>query len=158
MRLTQQQRETVISFITVLVTVFLFVSTFFINMDVKFLSSARLMPLLVTSLMLLLSLIYFVRSVSKSGFVSPKTAFGALKESVKDPTVNSTLKATGIVALYIFVGIRYIGFYISSFLLIAFIALYFVRRIKPLYSILISLALSGLLYLIFRVAFKIYLR
>lgn len=58
-----------------------------------------------------------------------------------------------IVAVYVFVGIPFIGFYLSSFLLICGITLFYVRSIKPVYAVLVSLALTGLLYLIFSVAF-----
>ena len=74
-----------------------------------------------------------------------------MKAWFQDSKIKNELIGILIVAIYIFLGIPFLGFYISSAILIAFIALFYVRRIKPVVSILIALALTAALYLVFSV-------
>lgn len=55
-------------------------------------------------------------------------------------------------------GIPYLGFYVSSALLVLGITLGYVRRIKPYWAVLIAVAVTAILYLIFAVAFGMRLR
>lgn len=151
MRMSKQERESLISGVFLLVSVFFFCSCFWINNKGILMQSARLMPLIVTSIMMLLSLIGLVKNVRAGGFPGPAKIVGSIRAAVTDPGFQRTVLAILIVALYIFLALPFLGFYLSSALLIGFIAVYFVRRIKPYWGIAIALALTGALYLVFRV-------
>ena len=152
MQMTKQEKESMISVAFLLISLFFFWSCFLINNKGSIMQSARLVPLIVTGVMLLLSVISLIKNICIGGFPSPAKVAGAVKASVANKQTQGTLLAILIVAIYIFLGIPYLGFYISSFLLIGFITLYFVRRIKPIWGIVIAVALTAAIYVIFRVA------
>lgn len=157
MRLSKEDRETLVSFGFLVVSVLLFLSVFLIPSRGKALQSARLLPFIVTGIMILISTIYFITSISRA-----RPSLGKLKGSfvatVTSPEWKRILFAIALVAVYVFVAVPYIGYYISSLALILFVFLFYVRRIKPWVSIAVSFLLTGLLYLIFAVAFKLTLR
>lgn len=151
MQMSKQEKESVISAVLLLIALFFFVPCFWINDKGSIMQSARLMPFIVTGLMILLSLISLIKNVRAGGFPSPGKIVGSIRAAALDSGAQRSLLAILIVAIYIFLGIPFLGFYISSFLLVGFITVYFVRRIKPYWGILIALLLTGALYLVFRV-------
>lgn len=152
MQMTKQEKESMVSAAFLLISLFFFGSCFLINNKGSIMQSARLMPLITTGVMLLLSVISLVKNVRAGGFPSPAKIAGSLKASILDPNVQGTFLAIFIVAVYIFLGLPFLGFYLSSLILIGFITLYFVRRIKPIWGIVIAVALTAAIYLVFRVA------
>lgn len=104
--------------------------------------------------MILLASVFLIRSLAQAR-PSPAKLWGSLKAVLASREWRNIFLSIGIVALYVFVGVPYLGFYLSSIVVMLFISLYYVRRIHPAISILSSAALTGLLYLIFSVVFKI---
>ena len=159
MQLTKEERETVSSFFCVLLALTFLRLCFLIPSRGNVLQSARLMPLIITILLLFLSVIYFIRSLIKAR-PSPQKLAASLKNAI---TASKELKgiflSISLVAIYIFAGIPLLGYYISSALLISFIGILFLRkRLHWGICLAVGLALTGLLYLIFSVAFRIPLR
>ena len=157
MRLTNDEKNTLVTFCCLLVSLGIFLSVFLIPTRGRIVQSARLMPHIVSTMMVLLSLILFVKSLFKAR-PGPGTLFRAAIAALKDKDYQRTLTAVGLVAFYCFVAIPYISFYISSIALIMAVSLIYVRRVHPLLSIFASFALTGLFYLIFAVVFKMPLR
>lgn len=151
MRMTKQEKESVISAVLLLMALFFFASCFLINNKGSIMQSARLMPLITTGIMILLSLTSLLKNIRAGGFPTPQKILGSIRAAVLDSGAQRSLLAILIVAIYIFLGIPFLGFYISSFILVGFITVYFVRRLKPYWGILIALLLTGALYLVFRV-------
>ena len=159
MRLSKQDKEVLIYSGLTAITLLLFGMIFKINnRGNSFSESPRLLPLIVVICMMLLCLVGMLRALKSNGRPTFAKISGSFKAACADEKVRSTTLAIVIVALYIFAGIPLLGFYLSSFLLICGITLGYVRRIKPIWAIVISLALTGLLYLIFAVAFNLRLR
>jgi hypothetical protein len=133
-----------------LLSIFFFCSCFLINNKGIVMQSARLMPMMITSVMLLLSLVSLIKNIRAGGFPGPAKIWHSIKAGLQSESLQSTLLAILIVAIYIFFGLAYLGFYLSSMLLIGFISLFYVRRIKPYQGILIAVLLTALLYVVFR--------
>lgn len=158
MRLGKEDKEVLVFSGFLVVTVFLLISIFSINQRGKsIVESPRLLPMIVVGCMFLICGVGLTRSLrAHGGLRLPRSAVAAA--CAADPQVRRILLSMLIVAVYVFVGIPFIGFYLSSFLLICGITLFYVRSIKPVYAVLVSLALTGLLYLIFSVAFNLRLQ
>lgn len=108
--------------------------------------------------MALLSVSGILQSLRQKGRPTPAKILASVKACATDQNVRSTLLAILIAGTYIFLGIPYLGFYISSFLLICGITIGYVRSIRFYWAIPIAVALTGILYLIFAVAFNLRLR
>jgi len=155
MQMNKQEKESVISAVLLLISLFFFVSCFSINNKGTIMQSARLLPVITCCMMILISSASLIKNVRTAGFPAPAKIWGSIKASVQDPKAQQTLFTILVVSIYIFLGIPFLGFYISSFILMAFIVVYCVRRIKPLYGILIALGLTLALYLLFRVGLNV---
>ncbi len=151
MRLKKEERETVVSIGMLIVSIFLFASCFFIRDVGTGLGSPRLMPYIVTGLMILISVVMTIRNVMK-GIPS----FSALSSSLKDIFVNEEwihiFQAIAIVAVYVLAGIPLLGFYPSSFIVMLFCTLCYVKGIGKVKAVIISAVLTVILYLVFSIA------
>ena len=155
MQITKQEKESLISAAFLLISLFFFGSCFLINNKGSIMQSARLMPMITTGIMLLLSLVSLIKNIRAGGFPSPAKIAGSIKASVLDTKAQGTFLAIFIVAVYIFLGIHFLGFYISSVILIGFITLYYVRRIEPVSGIVIAIAATAVLYVVFRIGLNV---
>jgi len=157
MSIKNNEKETLIGLGMLLISVFFFISVFFITDKGDIFISPRLVPFIVTSFMILLSLLYFIKHAVK-GF--PK--FSDFKETIslcfKKTDFKSTFWSIVIVAIYIFIGIPIIGFYVSSVGLISFILIKYSRKPHPAWAVLISIITSGVFYLIFGMILHLSLR
>ena len=159
MRLTQEDKNVLVYSVLMLITLALFALTFSINpRGSSIMESPRLMPFIVEGCMLLLSAAGIVKSVKNSGRLSLGKIKGSFLAAVADKEVRRIALAIGIVAVYVLLGIPYLGFYASSGLLILGITLGYLKSIKPWWAMLIAVGITALLYLIFAVAFGIRLR
>lgn len=159
MRLTKEDKEVIIYSVMMAVTAVLFVLTFQINQrGSSFMESPRLLPFIVEGCMFVLAGLGIVQSVRKKGRPTPARILGSLRAAAADPTVRRTVLAIVIAGAYVLLGIPYLGFYVSSGILVLGITLGYVRTLKPWWAVLVALAVTGVLYLIFAVAFGIRLR
>lgn len=159
MRLTKEDKEVLIYSVLMLVTLALFALTFQIKpRGSTAMESPRLLPFIVEGCMFFLSVAGIVQSVLNNGRPTPAKIKASFLATVADAQTRRTALAIGIVAVYILLGIPYLGFYVSSGLLVLGVTLGYVRRIKPWWAVLIALAVTGVLYLIFAVAFGMRLR
>lgn len=154
MQLTKEEKNTVISFVLVLVSIFAFSSVFLIPTRGRLVQSARLMPYIITITMFLLSFSYFVRCLLKARPGPIKVARAAFA-GLCEPAMKAQLLSIAIIALYVFVLVPYIGYYISSVALIMFISLAYVRRIPAWISIVSSVAVTAFFYVVFYMVFRI---
>ena len=157
MRLTKEDKEVLIYSVLMLVTLILFALIFQINQRGSSIMES-LLPYIVTGCMFLLSMTGIIQSLRNNGRPTLGKIKGSLLAAAADKTVRQTTLAIAIVAVYIVLGIPYLGFYVSSALLVLGITLGYVRRIKPYWAVLIAVAVTAILYLIFAVAFGMRLR
>ena len=153
MRLSKEERETLVSAIVLLISLFFFFSVFWIPHR-EILQSPRLMPHIITSIMVLLSIVYFIRS-ARQGVPNPAKIAGSFKGVLASSQWRNIFVSIAMISLFIFLGIPFLGFYISSFIFMSVVIIYFLRSLHFLLSILISLCLTAALYGIFQVAFML---
>lgn len=159
MRLTKEDKEVLIYSVLMLVTLVLFALTFQINQrGSSIMESPRLLPYIVTGCMFLLSISGIIQSLRNNGRPTFAKIKGSFLAAAADGAARQTMLAIVIVAVYILLGIPYLGFYASSALLVLGITLGYVRRIKPYWAVVIAVAVTAGLYLIFAVAFGMRLR
>ena len=154
MQLTKEEKNTVVGFVFVVFSILVFYSIFLIPTRGKLAQSARLLPYIVTIIMFLLSLSYFIRSAIKAR-PGPVKVARAMIAALREPETKNLLLSIGIIALYIFILVPYVGFYISSLALIMFISLVYVRRIPAWISVLSSVFVTAFLYVVFYYLFRI---
>jgi hypothetical protein len=157
MRLTPEEKKTITGFCCLIVALFLFFSVFLIPTKGRFIQSARVMPTIVSGVMVLLSFLLFIRSLCQAR-PTPSLILSAMRKSLSSPGGQNTVLSIALTAFYVFVGVPHIGFYVSSAALIMFIGIYYVRRIHPAASIAASLGITFILYLTFTVLFQMPLR
>lgn len=159
MRLTKEDKEVLIYSVLMLVTFVLFALTFQIkHRGATAMESPRLLPFIVEGCMFLLSGAGIIKSIQQNGRPTLAKLKGSFMAVVADKQARQTALAIVIVAGYILVGIPYLGFYLSSGILVLGITLGYLRQIKPWWAVLIALAVTGVLYLIFAVSFGLRLR
>lgn len=159
MRLTKEDKDVLVYSVLMIVTIVLFALTLQIKQrGSSIMESPRLLPYITEGCMFLLSAAGIIQSLYKKGRPTPAKIKGSLQAAIADKAVRQTALAIAIVAVYILLGIPYLGFYLSSGLLVLGVTLGYVRRIKLPWAILIALAVTGMLYLIFSVAFGLRLR
>lgn len=154
MKLREEERETVVSFGMLVVSLILFFSVFAIRNRGDVFGSPRLVPFIITGIMILLSLISLIKNAIKA-FPTPKALWSSLKEVAADSSWRKIFITIAIVALYILVGIKFIGYYFSSFIVIFLCTLLLVKGLKWWKALIISIALSVLLYLLFAVLLRL---
>lgn len=156
--LNKEDREVLIYIILLLIDTFLLISIFSINQRGSFIAeSPRLLPFIVVGCLFVLCTIGLIKSILAKGRPTLQKIKGSLMTVTSSKLSRQTALAVLIVMVYIFLGIQFLGFYLSSFLLICGICLLYVRHIKPYFCIIISLGLVGLLYVIFNIAFHLHL-
>ena len=157
MSLKKTEKEALVGLSMLLVSIFIISSIFMIRDRSTMLLSPRLVPLIVAVFMILISLIYFLKN-SVKGLPSAKTWFESVKECMKKSENRSIVWGILTVAVYIFLGLPLIGYYISSAVLVTFILIYFVRKTHLIISILSGIAISIGLYVLFGVVLHLPLR
>lgn len=150
MKLREEERETVVSFGMLAVSLILFFSVFAIRNRGDVFGSPRLVPFIVTGMMILLSLISLIKNARKA-IPTPKSLWSSLKEVTTDSAWRKIFITIAVVAIYILLGIKFIGYYISSFVVILLCTLLLVKNMKWWKALIVSICLTALLYLLFAV-------
>jgi len=153
--LTKDDKELILS--SILVVFGLYITYLSLNIDIKsdFVESAAIFPLIISVSFTLFSSIYFIKSLKSGGKLNIQEIKKSLISVYKEPYNQQVFLAVVLVAVYIFIGVRYLGFYISSFIFMSVIMIKFVRRVKIIISLLSSLLVTVVIYLIFSELFRI---
>lgn len=154
MKLSKESKNVIVYTVFLIVTAILFILTLQINKRGNSIAeSPKLLPLLTEGVMLVLALSGLVQNIRNGGRLSLTEIKDSICESFSKKETKSVLIAIGISGIYV-LAVLFIGFYVSSFVLIAGITMAYVRRIKFYWAILIAIALTIILYLVFAVAFN----
>ncbi len=133
--------------------------SFTMPMRGEFIESPGIFPGLMGLLLILFSVILLVRAMMKGGRVHMVQWGRSVKPFLASPEHRPVILGILLPAVYLFVGIPLIGFYLSSGLFMAVMFYWFVRRWRRWFLFLpIAVALTGVLYLIFTVLFQLQIR
>lgn len=118
--------------------------------------SPGIFPGLMGILLILFAVILIVRSWKKGGRIHATRIFGSTVTIVKSQEHRPVIVGIILPAIYVFVGIPLIGFYISSALFMTIMFYVFVKKWKKwLLFLPIALGITGILYLTFNTLFQL---
>lgn len=121
-----------------------------------FIESPGIFPGLMGILLLLFGAILLFRSMKKGGRFRPTRLFSNVVPIVKSAEHRPVLIGILLPAVYVFVGIPLIGFYISSALFMTVMFYLFVKRWRRWFLFLVaSLGITAVLYLTFNKLFQL---
>ncbi len=121
-----------------------------------FVESPGIFPGLMGVLLILFATILIGRSWKKGGRIRPARMFGSITTIVKSKDHRPVIMGIILPAVYIFVGIPLIGFYLSSALFMTVMFALFVKKWRKwLLFLPIALAITGILYLTFNTLFQL---
>lgn len=122
--------------------------------------SAGMMPMILSIVLVLLSIGLIVRSWKAGGRfrVERDCDENGNKLPLISPEAKKVLINIAATALLVFVGVPYLGFFISSAIFMLAVILVCARNIKWYWSLLIIGATMGIIYVVFVVLFKLPIR
>jgi len=154
--MTKHDRDFLIAWVVLLLAVLVFWDSMTMPMRGDFIESPGIFPALMSAILFLFGLAYVSRSWSRGG----RLRLGAMVRSavpfVRSEQHRPILLGTLFPAVYVFIAIPLIGFYVSSALFMAIMFYSFVRRWRWAGIFLwVSLAVTVTLYLIFNKLFML---
>jgi hypothetical protein len=159
MKLKQEDKDVITGIILFIISLLIYTQIIKIRWGSKvFLTSAVLLPLNLNILFSILSLALIFTGIRRGGRLDFKNVGAAIKAGIRTNEFRIVLTAMLATALFIFVGVPYIGFFISGGIFMFCILFFYVKHLKKVYSILITAAVLAAIYGIFVLLFKIPLR
>lgn len=133
--------------------------SFTLPMRGEFIESPGIFPGLMGLLLILFAVILIVRSVMKGGRIHFIQWGRSIKPFLVSQENRPVILGITLPAVYIFAGIRLIGFYPATILFLTVMFYMFVQSWRRWFLFLpIAVALTGLLYLVFNVLFQLQIR
>ncbi len=121
-----------------------------------FVESPGIFPGLMGILLILFAVILIARSWKKGGRIHPIRIFGSTISIVKSQDHRPVILGIILPAIYVFVCIPLIGFYISSALFMTVMFALFVKKWRKWFLFLpVALGITGILYLTFNTLFQL---
>ena len=121
--------------------------------------SPGIFPGLMGLLLVLFAVILIVRSLVRGGRVRVVQWGRSVIPFLASPEHRPVILGIILPAVYIFAGIQVIGFYPATILFLTIMFYWFVQRWRRwLLFLVIAVALTGLLYLIFNILFQLQIR
>ncbi len=118
--------------------------------------SPGIFPGLMGILLVLFAVILMARSWKKGGRIHATRIFGSTLSIVKSQEHRPVIMGILLPAIYVFVGIPLIGFYLSSALFMTVMFYLFVKKWRKWFLFLpIALGITGILYLTFTRLFQL---
>jgi hypothetical protein len=159
MRLKQEDRDVITGIILFVISLLFYTQIVKIRWGSKvFMTSAIVLPLNLNILFSILSLALIFTSIRKGGRLSFRNIKDAVKTGVRTKEFRVVIIAMIATALLIFIGVPYIGFFVSGGFFMLCILFFYVKYLKKVWSLLITVTVLVAIYGIFVLLFKIPLR
>ena len=121
-----------------------------------FVESPGIFPGLMGILLILFAVILIARSWKKGGRIHPTRIFGSTISIARSQEHRPVIIGIILPAIYVFVAIPLIGFYLSSALFMTIMFYVFVKKWRKWFLFLpIALGITGILYLTFNTLFQL---
>jgi hypothetical protein len=131
-------------------------ASFTMPMRGEFIESPGIFPGLMGILLVLFAAILILKSLNKGGRLHMTRIFGSAVSIVKSQEHRPVIMGILLPAIYIFIGIPLIGFYVSSALFMTLMFYVFVKKWRKWFLFLpIALGITGILYLTFSKLFQL---
>jgi hypothetical protein len=148
-------RDVRVGFLTLVFGFYICWASFTMPMRGEFIESPGIFPGLMGILLILFAVILIARSWKKGGRIHATRIFGSTVSIVKSQEHRPVIVGIILPAIYVFVGIPLIGFYISSALFMMIMFYVFVKKWKKWLFLPIALGITGVLYLTFNTLFQL---
>ena len=149
-------RDVRVGFLTLVLGLYICWASFTMPMRGEFIESPGLFPGLMGVLLILFAAILSGRSWRKGGRIHATRMYGSAVSIAKSKEHRPVIVGIILPAIYVFVGIPLVGFYISSALFMTIMFYLFVKRWRKWFLFLpIALGITGILYLTFNTLFQL---
>ncbi len=153
--MSQHDRDFLISCFVILLAIFIFWTSMTMPMRGDLIESPGIFPGLMSVILFILGVVYALRSLKRGGRIK----FGELLHSIAPLFTSKQNRPIilGIIfpGLYVFVGIPFIGFYVSSAIFMTVMFYSYVKKWRRWPFLPISLGVTACLYLIFNKLFML---
>ena len=129
--------------------------TIYIKAGKLFYLSPALIPMMLGVLLLILSLVLFFSSLKDGGFAARKTEIAAFLKAVKeDPNSVRMLVGVLLMALYTFVLMEFLPFWLATFLFMM-ILMYFLEAGSLIKIVAVSVVITAAVIFLFQICFRV---
>jgi hypothetical protein len=153
--MSQHNRDFFISCFVILLAVFLLWSSLTLEMRGDFIESPGIFPGLMSGVLFILGIAYAVRSFKKGGRIHFGQVFRSVVPLFASKQTRPVLLGILFPAIYVFIAIPLIGFYISSALFMVIMFYAYVTRWRRWFFLPVSIGVTACLYLIFNELFML---
>lgn len=153
--MSEQDRDQMISLLLIVLGIFVTIGAFNMPNQGGFSESPGLLPSIMGICLLFTAGLLFLRSRKNGGRLQLSKIGQMFQRLYTDADNRKMLIAIIFVGLYIFIGVTYVGYYISSAIFMVAMFLKYVKRFKLWISFLLASGLSVLLFLTFNKLFML---
>jgi tripartite tricarboxylate transporter TctB family protein len=151
--MSQHDRDVLIACLTVLLAVLTFWLSMTMPMRGDFIESPGIFPGLMSVILFMFGLVYVIRSVGRGGRLRLAPHNFSVVPFLRSEHARPLVLGILFPAIYVFLGISLIGFYISSALFMAIMFYAYVRGWRRWFFLPVSIGVTVSLYLIFNKIF-----
>jgi hypothetical protein len=143
-------RDLRVGFVVLVFGLYICWASFTMPMRGEFIESPGIFPGLMGVLLVLFAAILIVKALKKGGRLHTTRIFGSTISIMKSQEHRPVIMGVILPAIYVFVGIPLIGFYLSSAVFMTIMFYVFVRKWRKWFLFLpVALGITGILYLTF---------
>jgi hypothetical protein len=153
--MSQNDRDLLLAWCVVVLAVFAFWASMTLPMRGDFIESPGIFPGLMSVILFIFGVAYTVRSVGRGGKIHPGLLVRSVVPLFGSEESRPLILGTLFPAVYVFIGIPLIGFYISSALFMAAMFYAYVRGWRRWFFLPVSIGITVSLYLIFNKLFML---
>jgi putative tricarboxylic transport membrane protein len=149
-------RDLRVGWLTLVFGLYICWASFTMPMRGEFIESPGIFPGLMGILLILFAVIVIGRAWKKGGRIHATRIFGSAVSIAKSKEHRPVIVGIILPAIYVFVGVPLIGFYISSALFMTIMFYVFVKKWRKWFLFLpVALGITGVLYLTFNTLFQL---
>ena len=153
--MSPQDRDFLTACLVVILAIFVFGASLMMPMRGDLIESPAIFPGLMSVVLFAFGIVYALRSLSRGGRIKPGQPFRSAILLFTSEQNRPTLLGIFFPAIYVFVAIPLIGFYISSALFMTLMFYAYVKRWRRWLFLPVSVGVTVGLYLIFNKLFML---
>lgn len=153
--MSQHDRDFAIACLVIILALFIFWTSMTMPMRGDFIESPGIFPGLMSLILFIFGASYAIRSLSRGGRIKLGKLFGSVVPLFTSKENRPVILGILFPAVYVFLAIPLIGFYISSVLFMTIMFYAYVKRWRRWFFLPVSVGVTLGLYLIFNKLFMV---
>jgi hypothetical protein len=153
--MSKADRDLLIACFVLALAVFSFYVSAAMETPRELIESPGIFPGLMSIILFIFGVAYFTRSILRGGRIRMSILGGSIVPFLKSSENRPTLLGIFFPAVYVFIAIPLIGFYISSALFMGVMFYLYVKRWRRWILLPVSIGITVTLYLVFTVFFQL---